>query len=338
MTGVQPATNETIALAAAMLRRGELVAMPTETVYGLAADALNPIAVAGVFALKGRPRFDPLIVHVATPEEVGPLVAGELAGGARLLAERFWPGPLTLVLPKSELVPEIITAGLPSVAVRVPDHPVSQRLLRAFGGPIAAPSANRFGRISPTTAQHVLDSFGDETPLVLDAGPCRVGVESTVVQVIDGTVAVLRPGGVSLEAIRAVVGNVEPVWDRTADAGGDAGRLAPGMLASHYAPRVPLVLHDPVGASGDIRPPTAGRWGLLCVAAPAGVSGFACVEELSPSGGLREAAALLFAAMRRLESWRDTKQRGLDGILALAPPAEGLGVAIGDRLRRAAVR
>jgi L-threonylcarbamoyladenylate synthase len=338
VTGAQPVTDETIALAAAKLRSGELVAMPTETVYGLGADALDPIAVAKVFALKGRPRFDPLIVHVPSIAEVAPLVAGELAPAARLLAERSWPGPLTLVLPKNECVPEIVTAGLPNVAVRVPDHPVTQRLLRAAGRPIAAPSANRFGRISPTTAQHVVESFGDECPLVLDAGPCRVGVESTVVSVTEAGCAILRPGGVSLEAIQSVVGEVDCAWLRAAAEGDNAGQLAPGMLASHYAPSVPLVMHGSALDAGDVEPPTSARWGLLCIAAPAGAGRFACVEELSPSGDLVVAAAMLFAAMRRLERWRDAQGRGLDAILAVAPAPVGLGLAIADRLYRAAAR
>ncbi|MGL4511995.1 MAG: L-threonylcarbamoyladenylate synthase [Lacipirellulaceae bacterium] len=338
LSGAHPVTDASIDLAADLLRRGELVAIPTETVYGLGANALDPIAVAKVFALKGRPRFDPLIVHVASRDDLRTLVAGGLPDAARALADRFWPGPLTLVLPKTDLVPDIVTAGLPDVAVRVPDHPVAQRLLRSAKLPIAAPSANRFGRVSPTTAEHVVQSFGDECPLVLDDGPCRVGVESTVVSFVEGRPAVLRPGGVAVEEIEALVGPADRVWERSGGGEDDPLPVAPGMLASHYAPRVPLVLAEAWGDRPVVAPPTGGRWGLLCVMAPGNSAGFAAIEELAPGGDLTLAAASLFAAMRRLDAWRSAGGAPLDGILALAPPQRGLGLAIADRLRRAASR
>lgn len=301
-----------IARAAEALRAGGVVGMPTETVYGLAANALDPIAVAGVFEIKGRPRFDPLIVHVREMSALDALVA-DMPEAARQLAKTFWPGPLTLVLPKRPVVPDIVTAGLPSVAVRVPDHPIAQRLLRAVQIPLAAPSANRFGSVSPTTAEHVRQEFGDTVPIVLDGGPCRSGVESTVISLV-GEPTLLRPGGLAVEEIEAVIGPVRRPKP------GDMRILAPGMLSRHYAPRTKLHF-------GGSRP--SGRVGLLALAPLGEASGFAAVEVLSPSGNLREAAANLFAAMRKLDAMR------LDAIYAQPVPDEGLGLAINDRLRRA---
>lgn len=323
---VQPAAAD-VAAAAAALRRGELVAFPTETVYGLGAHALDARAVAAVFALKGRPRFDPLIVHIADVEQLDALVEDVPEAAVRLI-EQFWPGPLTLVLPKRSAVPELVTANLASVAVRLPDHPVARDLIRQAGVPVAAPSANRFGKVSPTTADHVRDSFGAACPLILDAGPCRVGVESTVVSLCDSAPRLLRPGGIPREALTAVVGPIESV-ERSARTGDVVA--APGMLASHYAPQVPLRLASG-GALAPVQvdPPDTRPWGLLCLRRPPRVGSFAAVEELSASGDLQEAAARLFAALRRLE------KQPLAGIYALPLAEHGLGAAIMDRLRRAA--
>lgn len=311
--------SEDIERAVAILKGGGVVAFPTETVYGLGASALDPVAVARIFEIKGRPRFDPLIVHVAAQEQVQDLVT-ELPKPAQALMRCFWPGPLTLVLPKSELVPDIVTAGLPTVAIRMPDHPVALALIRKLGVPIAAPSANLFGRVSPTTAEHVRQQLGTRVDLILDGGRCPIGVESTIVSVLDDTVTLLRPGGTPLEEIESVVG---PVQRRIR---ASATPLAPGQLPHHYAPRTPLVLR------GENLPETALRRGLLSFTVPTSTEGFVAVEVLSRTGNLREAAANLFAALHRLDALQ------LDVIVAELVPEVGLGLAINDRLRRAARR
>lgn len=309
-------SDRQIAEAAEIIRQGGVVAFPTETVYGLGADALNAAAVAKLFALKGRPSHDPVIAHVAEPGQLHSLVSS-VPSAAETLTARFWPGPLTLVLPKLPIVPDIVTAGLPSVAVRCPAHDVARRLIRAARVPIAAPSANRFGKISPTTAAHVAASFGDRTPLTLDAGPCQVGVESTVVSLVESQPRLLRPGGVTREELESVIG---PVVVASA---ADAQPVSPGMLPEHYAPTTPLII-----ATEPIAPNT-GRVGLLCLEPTANASDFAAVEVLSASGDLREAAANLYAALRRLDALQ------LDRIIAQPLPIHGLGHAIMDRLRRA---
>lgn len=311
------APDPAVAKAAALLRSGGVVAFPTETVYGLGANAFDAKAVARVFEIKRRPRFDPLIVHVSSIEETQS-VAADFPQAARELAGRFWPGPLTLVLPKAPRVPDIVTAGLPTVAVRMPDHPLALALIRETGAPLAAPSANPFGRISPTTADHVRQQLGQEIDMVLDGGPCRVGIESTIVSLAGDRPTLLRAGGLPKEDIEAVVGPVTQ-----AKASPDRP-TAPGQLAHHYAPRTPLMFRS----RND---PPAGilRVGLLSFREPATTRGFAAVEVLSPGGDPREAAANLFAAMHRLDSL------DLDLIVADAAPDIGLGLAINDRLRRA---
>ncbi|WP_118136004.1 L-threonylcarbamoyladenylate synthase [Oceanicella sp. SM1341] len=313
-----------IARAAALLRAGALVSLPTETVYGLAADAGSDRAVAAIYAAKGRPRFNPLIVHfdsAAAAESIA-----ELPPVARLLAERFWPGPLTLVLPKRPGAPlsELVTAGLPSVAVRVPAHPLAARVLAAAGRGIAAPSANPSGRISPTTAVHVLDGLAGRIAAVLDGGACPVGVESTIVDVSDPALppVILREGGLSREEIASALAAAG------APALGVGGResagapVAPGQLASHYAPAAALRLNAEAPAAGE-------AW-LGFGPDPAPLTGPAL--NLSPSGDLTEAAANLFSYMRRLDA-----AAGPGGRIAAAPvPETGLGRAINDRLRRAA--
>ncbi len=312
-------------LAADLIRGGELVAFPTETVYGLGANALDPVAVAKIFEAKDRPHFDPLIVHVGRAADLETLVA-EIPDVAKELAARFWPGPLTMVLPKTSRVPDLVTAGLGTVAVRVPDHPVAQALIREAGVPIAAPSANRFGRLSPTRAEHVLDQLGERIAYIYDGGPCRVGVESTVIDLTKSPPRLLRPGGVTLEDLKVAIGDIQ--YPGAAVDGTRETPAAPGMLAKHYAPRTRIVLVD----SLDELPMDRQRCALLMFTPILEANGFRAVECLSPTGDLRQAAANFFAAIRRL----DDSGAGL--IIALPFPNEGLGLALNDRLRRAANR
>jgi L-threonylcarbamoyladenylate synthase len=294
--------------AVARLRAGGVVAVPTETVYGLAADATSAAAVAGIYAAKGRPSFNPLIVHV--PDVAAAERIAVFDESARALAAAFWPGPLTLVLPvrPGAGIASLVTAGLATVAVRVPAHRAMRAVLEGFGGPLAAPSANRSGGISPTRAAHVVASLGEAAGLVIDDGPTEAGLESTIVMPGDRP-RLLRPGPVTAEAVEAVLGRA------LADAGD--GISAPGMLASHYAPGKPVRL----GATGA-RP---GEW-LIGFGAVAGN------ETLSASGDVVEAAARLFDALHRADAAAG------EGIAVAPVPEVGLGVAINDRLRRAAVR
>ncbi len=294
------------------------MAFPTETVYGLGANALNADAVAKIFELKGRPRFDPLIVHIADPAQLSSLVM-HVPPPARDLIERFWPGPLSLVFKKADCVPDIVTAGLASVAIRCPAHPLARRLIERAGSPIAAPSANLFCTVSPTTAQHVMDQFGDRLPHVIDGGPCAVGIESSVVSFLDEQPVLLRPGGVTAEEIEEVVGPL-----KLASAGGSRP-ASPGQLARHYSPATPLELtFDP--------PRPHSKVGLLTLGPAPKPNEFVAIEVLSERECLREAAYNLFAAIRRLDAL------GLDYIIARPFPEEGLGHAVMDRLRRAAAK
>jgi L-threonylcarbamoyladenylate synthase len=311
--------NKAIYRAAEIIKGGGIVAFPTETVYGLGADAFNPLAVARVFEVKRRPYFDPLIVHVAHPSDVEELVK-EIPSNAKKLVEKFWPGPLTVVLLKEEDIPDIVTAGLPTVAIRMPNHPMALSLIKESKCPIAAPSANPFGYLSPTTAEHVRDQLGDQVDLILDGGPCPVGVESTIVSFLEGELRLLRPGGVSLEEIESIIGKVEisPIEkDRPS---------APGMLPRHYAPRTPIVL-DWDEKNLDLYKDK--NIGLLAFQEPKNNLKFHRIEVLSKKGDIREAAANLFAAIRRLDALN------LDLIVAETIPEIGLGRAIMDRLRRA---
>ncbi len=305
--------------AAALLREGKLVAFPTETVYGLGADATNDAAVAAIFQAKERPQFNPLIIHVIDVAAARQLVAFD--GRAEALARHFWSGPLTLVLPRLPGCPVslLASAGLDSLAVRVPAHPLPRALIRAVGRPIAAPSANRSGRISPTRAEHVLEELGGRIAAVLDGGPCRVGLESTVLDLTGPSPTLLRPGGIAVEEIEAVIGPIERAGDGGA-ASGEAPRRSPGMLTSHYAPVRPLRL----GAT-EARPGEA----LLAFGkrAPKGAKE---VLWLSRTGDLAEAAANLFACLRALD------RPDVSAIAVMPIPELGLGVAINDRLRRAA--
>ncbi len=308
-------------MAASVLKLGGLVALPTETVYGLGANALDARAAARIFAAKERPFFDPLIVHLAEASW-WPRVVLDFPPVAERLAREFWPGPLTLVLPKVAAIPDIVTAGLPSVAIRVPDHPLTREVLRLADVPVAAPSANLFGRLSPTTAEHVRQQLGDRVDLILDGGPCRVGVESTILQFHGDEVVCLRPGGVPLEEIERLIGPVGRFVPRDSD---DERPAAPGMLASHYAPRTKLTIVEDV----PVTPPSA-RAGLLVLKPTDRARGYSLIEVLSREGDLIEAASRFFQALHRLD------QAGLDVILATPFPDEGLGLALNDRLRRAA--
>ena len=292
--------SEEIQRAATALRAGRVVAFPTETVYGLGADAHNPLAVRQVFALKGRPADHPLIVHIhgasqaATWARVSPL--------AEALAARFWPGPLTLILPRTAHTPDEVTGGQDTVGLRVPAHPLARALLDAFGGGLAAPSANRFGRISPTTAQHVRDEFGGAVP-VLDGGPCTIGVESTIVDLSGPRPALLRPGGLPIEALEPITGPLS----RT------SAVRAPGTLASHYAPHTALLIDpDPDAAAERLR--AEGK-----------------TVAVLRAGAASDHARRLYAELRRLD------QSGVDVLIAEPAPGEGgLALAINDRLARAA--
>jgi L-threonylcarbamoyladenylate synthase len=302
------------------LEAGNVVGIPTETVYGLAGNALNPDAVLAIFRVKNRPSFDPLIIHTDSIQKIEQYVSS-IPSAARILAEACWPGPLTLLLPKRELIPDLVTAGLSSVAVRIPDHPLTLCLLQSLDFPLAAPSANPFGYISPTTAAHVADQLGDQVPYILDGGPARVGLESTIIGFDEAMPTIYRFGGMTLQTIEALIG---PVNIRTHSS---SNPQAPGMLSSHYAPRKPLILLQP-GTS----PPPGARTAALAFREP--FAGLADNHQLilSPTGELAEAAKNLFAHLRSLDAL------DVDIIYAEPLPNHGLGQAMNDRLRRASVR
>ena len=318
--------TQDVSAAAELIRNGELVAFATETVYGLGANALDPNAVARIFEVKQRPHFDPLIVHVAEIDSLAEFTT-DLSPQAQRLAERFWPGPLTLVLPKQSVIPDLVTSGLDSVAIRIPAHPVARELLNAAGLPIAAPSANKFGCLSPTQAQHVADQLGDEIPMILEGGPCQVGVESTVIQCIKDSIVLLRPGGISLEDIEACTGKVRLATIE--DYAETKSQVSPGMLPRHYAPGTRLHLIDQLDQIPDVK--TIGVLSLypLSETILAGRE-FAAQEILSPTGDLKMAATNLFTALRNLD------QSGVECIVALRLPERGLGRTINNRLERAA--
>lgn len=319
MTELLQADPAGIARAVALLRAGELVAFGTETVYGLGADATNDRAVASIFVAKARPRFNPLICHYPDADAAFTDVIANAQ--ARRLAAAFWPGPLTMVLPRQRgcAVSLLVSAGLDTVAVRVPAHDTALALLRETGRPVAAPSANRSGQVSPTTARHVLDGLSGRIAAVLDSGPCPVGVESTVLDLSADEPVLLRSGGATIEAIEAVIGHV-----RRADEMQTSGALrSPGLLASHYAPKLPVRL-DAV----DVQRNEA----LLAFGPP--LPGAGAVFGLSDTADLTEAAARLFAGLRKLDE--DATSLGLVRIAVMPVPEQGLGLAINDRLRRAA--
>lgn len=315
-TGADPS------LAAHWLRAGECVAIPTETVYGLAANALDPAAVVKIFEIKNRPAFDPLIVHVPGVEAVE-RYAEEMPAPLRALAERFWPGPLTLLLPKRDLIPDLVTSGLPRVALRAPAHPLAQALLQQLSFPLAAPSANPFGYISPTTARHVHDQLHGKIPYILDGGSCRIGLESTIAGIEDGRVTVYRVGGLAIESIEEVAGPVQIMLNQSSNP------AAPGMLKSHYAPRKLLILGD---IAENMHHYSHKKVGILAFREKRPLPAGAIELVLSETGDLAEAAQNLFGALRMLD------QSEAEVILAETVPEEGLGRAINDRLRRAAAK
>ncbi|MDZ4869563.1 MAG: L-threonylcarbamoyladenylate synthase [Alphaproteobacteria bacterium] len=308
-------TPAAIAKATRLLREGKLVAFPTETVYGLGADATRDEAVASIFAAKGRPQFNPLIVHVATLQAAEQY--GVFDAPARALASRFWPGALTLVVPRAKDcdISWLATAGLETIALRCPAHSIAQQLLAAFGGPIAAPSANLSGTVSSTTAQHVADGFGDAIELVLDGGRTVLGLESTIVGLTEAQPTLLRPGAIAREEIEAVVGRLGVAQDHA------EAPHSPGRLKRHYATATPLRLNASSVEAGEV----------LLAFGPA-VGGAVRTLNLSPSGDLKEAAANLFAMLRTLDAV------GARAIAVMPVPETGLGEAISDRLQRAAVR
>jgi L-threonylcarbamoyladenylate synthase len=321
-TPILPANEAAVAAAARCLREGGLVAFPTETVYGLGADATNAGAIARLYEAKGRPAFNPLIAHVGDLE-----AARRIAGfdaQATLLASAFWPGPLTLVLPKAAgcAVADLATAGLDTIAVRVPAHLIARGILRAFGGPVVAPSANLSGHVSPTTAAHVQSDLAGRIDLIVDGGAVKVGVESTIVGCFDVPM-LLRPGGVPRGEIERVLGRT--LLQPPDDADNDCGQpLAPGMLASHYAPRAPVRLNAERLEAGE----------ALLAFGPHAISGLGAassVMNLSARGDLSEAAANLFGHLRALDA------KGVRAIAVMPVPHHGLGEAINDRLRRAAM-
>ena len=324
MTQILPARTDeqrakAVASAAELLRSGNVVALPTETVYGLAADALKPEAVVKIFEAKERPRFDPLIVHLpdhAWLERVARIDPGSQGLIEKLIAQ-FWPGPFTIVVPRREIIPDIVTSGLDTVAVRISAHLVFAEIIRVFGSPLAAPSANQFGRISPTTARHVLDELDGRISLIVDAGPAFHGIESTIVAVRNGRMELLRRGPITVEQLEPF-GEVVCVERVQAE--------APGQLPSHYRPRTPLVLaEDPL----SFPIPSSKKCGLLAWRSIEGAKQFAEIRQLSSRQDLPEAAANLFRYLRELD------QLNLDLLVAEKLPDEGLGAAMMDRLLRA---
>lgn len=349
-------TPENIKLCAQILKKGGVIAMPTETVYGLAGCAMDPDSLSKIFLTKERPTFDPLIVHVALEkptladlmrEQV--LYPHELSDAAvkkiDALVRKFWPGPLTLVMPKSDLVPDLATSGLDSVAVRMPKHPVARALITELGLPVCAPSANRFGCISPTSAQDVMEELGDKLDVILDGGPCEIGLESTIVRITDdGEAFLLRPGAISKEEIEAVLKSPVKLLPAGYTAGADGAQPAPGMLASHYAPSKKLILL-PTPLAQMMTAPQLGRAlpkkvGFLAMSGKASDAAITLseilevevvAETLSETGDWTEAGKNFFKALRKLDA--------SDAELLLAEPCletTGIGFAIADRLKRAA--
>ncbi len=327
--------------AAKLLYDGEVVVFPTETVYGLGADAFQPAALERIFAAKGRPYSDPLIVHIAA-ERTLELLTTTMPGQAKRLAQAFWPGALTLILPRGPRVPRLVTAGLETVAIRMPRHAVALALIRTLGSPIAAPSANRFMHVSPTTAQHALADLAGRVPLILDAGPCEIGVESTVLDLCSEVPRILRPGGVSLEALRSVLPDVQPPMRSKATSENEdiVAKKAPGQLLTHYAPGVPLLLFE--GTVEAMRASMLAELHRRCahgervgvLVADEDVQVFsdsgALIYALGSANELAEVATKLFAGLRALE------EAHVQVILCRNFGEQGLGLAIRDRLLKAA--
>lgn len=345
MATIEAVSPQSLQQAAGLLKAGDLVAFPTETVYGLGADAANPAAVARIFAAKGRPSNHPVIVHVRSKDEAARWAA-DLPPAAHLLMDRFWPGPLTLILPRAEGVPDAVTGGQDTVGIRCPGHPVAQALLQAFAdaggsGALAAPSANRFGRISPTTAQHVASEFGDQVPLVLDGGACQVGIESTILDLSRGRPVLLRPGHVGAAELQDVLGEtvwlpdgraaVQPRDVPDAPGGGAASPDTPrvsGALAAHYAPRTPMTLAAPARLAEEVRAALdkGGRVGVWSNQMPPAHPDM--VWRPAPADATAFAHAL-YATLRELDA------AGLDHIFVQEPSREAAWAAVSDRLGRA---
>src|SRR6476646_6656933 len=327
-TSTRAEREHAVARAIELLRKGEVVALPTETVYGLAADALNPAAVAKIFEAKERPRFDPLIVHLPNRKALAEIAIVESPIASQLI-EKFWPGPLTIIFRKCDVVPDIVTAGLETVAVRMSAHPVFCEIVSALNRPLAAPSANRFGRVSPTTGQHVLDELDGRIPLIVDGGATEHGIESTIVRIVDGVIEVLRRGPITEEILH----QFGVVRERRST----NMIIAPGQLPTHYAPKTRLIM---VKRLQDFSAMPGERTGALSLSPAAGTgdpgspcptttADFAAVRYLSERGDLREAAANLFRMLRELDA------ENLDLIVAERVPEKGIGAAINDRLERA---
>jgi len=317
MAQILKPSSKALKKAASLIREGKLVAFPTETVYGLGADAFNPKAVAKIFEVKNRPFFDPLIVHIADFEDLKK-VASKVDEKVEILIKKFWPGPLTLVLPKTKTVPEIVSAGLKTVAVRMPSHPVALKLIKEAQVPIAAPSANLFGYLSPTEAKHVADQLGKKIDLILDGGKCPIGIESTILDLTSSPPALLRAGGLPLEEIEKVIGKVRIIKK-------SEKVRSPGQLPSHYAPKTPLKILK----GKNFKLPKNIKAGLLAFTPPKKKLPFKKIEVLSLKGDLSEAAANFFSALHRLD------EAGLDIIYAEPLPEIGLGRAMMERLRKA---
>ena len=315
-----PATEENVEKAAKIIRAGGCVAFPTETVYGLGADAFNPSACARIFEIKNRPFFDPLIVHVSGISEIEK-VADFKNPKAKKLAEKFWPGPMTLILPKKPAVPLIVSAGMETVAVRVPKHKTALELIKKSGVPIAAPSANPFSFLSPTSAEHVEKQLGDKVEMILDGGVCEFGVESTIIDFSEEFPRILRFGGLEIEKIEKTIGKLKT------EENSREKQKAPGQFKKHYAPKTKLKIIDFKTQAFDFG--KGGKIGLLAFKKPQSPERFTAVEVLSETGDLKQAASRLF------ESWHRLDAENLDIIYAEAVPESGLGRAIMDRLKRA---
>ena len=340
-----PDSPQSLALAAQTLLKGGLVAFPTETVYGLGADAFNPAALAKVFDVKGRPRFDPLIIHIgemAALEKIADLslLAAENREKLFLLAEKLWPGPISFILPKRDVIPGIATSGLSNMAVRFPDHSAAQAIISLSSGAVAAPSANPFGYLSPTRAAHVRDMLGEKIDIIIDGGPCRVGVESTVLDLCGETIRVLRPGGIPKETIEGLIGRVESGPLIAGENEIKNGLSSPGQLESHYSPRTPFSVHkkdEIIGLNAEKGSAFIFFDGLsrdtwLRVQVDCGsIHEQPEIRTLSETGSLLEAAASLFEVLHVLDS-----RKTISRIFAQLAPQTGLGAAINDRLRRAA--
>lgn len=312
--------NKTISKGAEKIKEGGVVAIPTETVYGLAADVFQPEAIQRVFKIKGRPHFNPLIAHIADTKQIQTL-SPTLPKKAKQLVEAYWPGPLTIVLPKLPTVPDIVTGGKPSVAIRMPNHPIARQVIEQAGTAVAAPSANLFTYTSPTTAQHVQEQLGDQCDLIIDGGACRIGVESTVISFVTDEPTILRPGGISKEQIEAVIGPVQQQMDKAQEES-----ESPGMLPNHYAPKTKLEAYETLPESIELDE----KIGIILLQ-PNGRSYAGPVEILSETGNLPEAAANFYAALRRLD------QLGLDKMVTEYFPNRGIGIAVNNRLSKAAM-